>query len=122
LYSDLLLHDMGRALGDTDGYGVFVGAAAGAQNAPAPGPGNAPRTEASGATAQEWRTAPLWGLKDSAPYLHDGRAPTIDRAITLHGGQAADAAHKYAQLSAHRKQQLDAFLTSLAAPARQEAR
>jgi len=24
------------------------------------------------ATAQEWRTPPLWGVRDSGPYLHDG--------------------------------------------------
>ena len=67
----------------------------------------------SGATSQEWRTPPLWGLRDSAPYLHDGRAATVDQAIALHGGQGAAAAQRYAQLSARRKRQLDAFLLSL---------
>jgi hypothetical protein len=38
--------------------------------------------------AQEWRTPPLWGLSDSAPYLHDGRAETVLEAIAQHGGEA----------------------------------
>jgi len=29
----------------------------------------------------------LWGVRDSAPYLHDGRAATIEEAILLHHGQ-----------------------------------
>ena len=36
----------------------------------------------------EWRTPPLWGFRDSGPYLHDGRADTIDHAVALHGGEA----------------------------------
>jgi len=28
------------------------------------------------ARPDEWRTPPLWGVADSAPYLHDGRAAT----------------------------------------------
>jgi CxxC motif-containing protein (DUF1111 family) len=64
----------------------------------------------------EWRTPPLWGLRDSAPYLHDGRAETIDQAIRSHGGQASASAQRYAQLSPRELAQLDAFLRSLAAP------
>ena len=30
------------------------------------------------------RTAPLWGLRARAPYLHDGRASTILQAILFH--------------------------------------
>ncbi|NIR34659.1 MAG: putative sulfate exporter family transporter, partial [Actinobacteria bacterium] len=45
LYSDLLLHDMGVA-------GIPEGAA----------------------SRSELRTPPLWGLRASAPYLHDGTA------------------------------------------------
>src|SRR6185312_8422808 len=43
----------------------------------------------------EWRTPPLWGFRDSGPYLHDGRADTIDQAIALHGGEAANVAQKF---------------------------
>ena len=38
--------------------------------------------------AQEWRTPPLWGVADSPPYLHDGRAYTLEDAIRLHDGEA----------------------------------
>lgn len=114
IYSDLLLHDMSPRLGDTDSYGVFVAQPAGA-GAVAPANGGA-RGGESAATVREWRTPPLWGLRDSAPYLHDGRAPTVDQAVTRHGGQGAPASQRYAQLSPRRKQQLGAFLLSLSAP------
>ncbi|MCA9158050.1 MAG: hypothetical protein KDA72_06970 [Planctomycetales bacterium] len=29
------------------------------------------------ALQREWKTPPLWGGADSAPYLHDGRAETL---------------------------------------------
>ncbi|WP_406695592.1 di-heme oxidoredictase family protein [Singulisphaera sp. Ch08] len=115
VYSDLLLHDMGLGLGDTGSYDVFVGPPAGGEEFAAGG-----RGRAAGATDREWRTPPLWGLRDSGPYLHDGRALTIDRAITLHGGQGAVSARRYAQLSSRRKQQLGAFLNSLCAPAAED--
>lgn len=66
---------------------------------------------------REWRTPPLWGVADSAPYLHDGRAPTLDTAIRLHGGEAARSVEAYRSLSDEDRAKLLAFLTSLAAPA-----
>ncbi|MFZ9888522.1 MAG: di-heme oxidoredictase family protein, partial [Myxococcota bacterium] len=65
VYSDLLLHDMGAALAD----GIEQGEA----------------------TGSEFRTQPLWGLSAVGPYLHDGRAHTIDEAIDFHGGEAQGA-------------------------------
>jgi CxxC motif-containing protein (DUF1111 family) len=65
---------------------------------------------------QEWRTAPLWGLRDSAPYLHDGRADSIEQAIALHGGEAHKVREKFFQLAPRDQQQLVAFLKSLVAP------
>jgi CxxC motif-containing protein (DUF1111 family) len=121
IYTDLLLHDMGPRLADADAYTVFTNtneraksnANAAALPAAAPdGPGGGLAT----ASIREWRTPPLWGLRDSAPYLHDGRATTIDQAIALHGGQAAVAAKRHADLTPRRKQNLEAFLMSLAAP------
>jgi RNA polymerase sigma factor (sigma-70 family) len=113
IYSDLLLHDMGPQLGDSDTYTVFVG-----ESSRAGGPAVTDRPGAGTglATAREWRTPPLWGLRNSAPYLHDGRAATIAQAITLHAGQGAISARRYAELAARRKQQIEAFLLSLAAP------
>jgi CxxC motif-containing protein (DUF1111 family) len=109
IYSDLLLHDMSPRLGDADGYSVFVGDPPGAVAAPVPS-----RSDSS--SVREWRTPPLWGLRDSGPYLHDGRAATIEQAIALHAGQGASSSRRYAELSSRRKRHLAAFLNSLAAP------
>jgi hypothetical protein len=64
----------------------------------------------------EWRTPPLWGFRDSAPYLHDGRARTLDQAVSFHGGEATAIAHRYFTLTAKERRQLEAFLKSLTAP------
>ena len=64
----------------------------------------------------EWRTAPLWGFRDSGPYLHDGRADTLDQAVALHGGEATRPAQNYFGLSPRERRQVEAFLKSLTAP------
>ena len=106
---------MSPELADTASYGAFL---AGADAPPAEGqPGRADtRLRAGIAAEEEWRTTPLWGLRDSAPYLHDGRASTVDEAIRLHGGEATAAAQRYRQLPAREQALLQAFLLSLAAP------
>ena len=63
--------------------------------------------------ADEWLTRPLWGLADSAPYLHDGRAQTVEEAIRLHGGEANRARELYEALSDHERAQLHMFLMTL---------
>jgi CxxC motif-containing protein (DUF1111 family) len=65
---------------------------------------------------REWRTAPLWGVADSAPYLHDGRAATLEEAIQWHGGEATIAKERYQTLSDEEKRDIIAFLLSLRAP------
>jgi CxxC motif-containing protein (DUF1111 family) len=105
LYSDLLLHDMGPELADdASGYGIVrkVAVADGA------------------ASGEEWRTPPLWGVADSGPWLHDGRADTLDYAIRLHDGEAAGATRTYAGLPEADRQTLLAFLGTLTAPASPE--
>ena len=64
----------------------------------------------------EWRTPPLWGVADSAPYLHDGRAATLADAIKLHAGQASSSANRFAGLSDVQQEELIAFLNTLRAP------
>ncbi len=86
-YSDLLLHDMGEALGD----GLTMGEA----------------------TGTEFRTKPLWGLAAVGPYLHDGRATTVDAAIRWHGGEGQKSADAYAALPEVARDELIAFLMSL---------
>ncbi len=66
----------------------------------------------------EWRTPPLWGFRDSGPYLHDGRAETLDQAVALHGGEAALITPKFFRLSATERRQVEAFLKSLTAARR----
>jgi len=87
LFSDLLLHDMGPGLAD----GIVQEAASGS----------------------EFRTAPLWGVRASAPYLHDGRAPTLEAAIAAHGGEAQESVDRFHALGADAVAALVAYLESL---------
>jgi CxxC motif-containing protein (DUF1111 family) len=102
LYSDLLLHRMGM---DLVGGGYY-----GAPTIPVVGP------TVEGPSPTEWRTPPLWGVADSAPYMHDGRAATLEEAISVHGGQGARAARNFAALSPTEQAQLIGFLKTLRAP------
>lgn len=86
LYSDLLLHDMG-SLGD----GIAQGDAG----------------------VREMKTPPLWGVRASAPYLHDGRATTLDAAIRAHDGEAAVARDRYVRMPQALRQSLVDFLNTL---------
>jgi CxxC motif-containing protein (DUF1111 family) len=109
IYSDLLLHRMGPTL---EGGSAYYG--------PAPttptGPPSPSDSMSSRPLADEWRTPPLWGVADSAPYLHDGRAATLEDAITMHGGQGKSSAARYQSLDAGQRAQVLAFLGTLRAP------
>lgn len=65
------------------------------------------------AQSNELRTAPLWGLSASAPYLHDGSARTIVEAILRHGNQAAAARDAFLALSSADREKLLEFLDSI---------
>jgi CxxC motif-containing protein (DUF1111 family) len=109
IYSDLLVHDMGQGLWG-DSYGAFV--------APPAKPGaQKPVTRTDAVHIGEWRTPPLWGCADSAPYLHDGRAETLQAAIKAHGGQAARSAADFAAMPPVAQEKIITFLGSLKAPA-----
>lgn len=89
-FSDLLLHDMGSALGD----GISQGEA---------GP-------------NEFRTAPLWGLGQRVFFLHDGRTSNLVEAIQWHGGrgsEARDVVGRFFSLQDSDRQHLLNFLRSL---------
>jgi CxxC motif-containing protein (DUF1111 family) len=141
IYADLLLHDMGPIL---SGEGSYDDGSSGDDDGPIFPPETIAGTAADtirgaaasaitsvfatqqgqlitvptprGAMRQEWRTPPLWGFRDSGPYLHDGRAETLDQAVAMHGGQGTDAAHKFFELSPRERLQVEAFLKSLVAP------
>ena len=95
LYSDLKRHDMGEGLADH-------------QDETLPEGQIVPR--------QLWLTRPLWGLAQSAPYLHDGRAQNIHEAILWHGGEAQSAVELYRNLKPNEQGLLRAFLMSLGRP------
>jgi Di-haem oxidoreductase, putative peroxidase len=65
----------------------------------------------------EFTTARLWGVADTAPYLHDGRATTLYQAIVLHGGEAQAARDAFVALSPSDKLAIINFLKTLHAPA-----
>ncbi len=103
IYSDLLLHRMGRELQGGGAYG----------EPPVPiSPGN----PLEGPLADEWRTPPLWGVADSAPYMHDGRANTLTDAINAHRGQAARTAREFSRAPQAKREMLISFLETLRAP------
>lgn len=84
-FTDLLLHDIGT--GD-----------------------DVPQGEASGG---EFRTTPLWGVRFRAPFLHDGRAPTMEAAILAHRNQAERSRERFEALGSGERRALFAFLASL---------
>jgi CxxC motif-containing protein (DUF1111 family) len=113
IYSDLLTHDMGENLADPRSIPTAIHL----ETPDVPLPEDAPSTEPySSHTARIWRTPPLWGVRFTAPYLHDGRAATMEEAILLHGGQAGTSLKLYKRLSRKDKQHLLAFVHSLGAP------
>lgn len=87
LYSDLKWHDMGAGLAE-------------------------PIDEA-GNGASVFITETLWGVGSTAPYLHDGRAPTLTAAILAHGGEAQASRDAFAAMSTANKQNLVEFLKNL---------
>lgn len=89
LFSDLKRHDMGAEL-----------------------------SESTGSSRDSWFITPrLWGVADSAPYLHDGRATTLTDAILAHGGEGQAARDGFAALDPVDQVALVTFLKRLRTPA-----
>ena len=86
-FTDFKRHDMGAELSDPD--------------------------DPLGLGASMFLTRSLAGVAVTGPWLHDGRATTLDEAITMHGGAAAESAARYAALDADAQADLIAFLGSL---------
>jgi len=90
LFSDLIVHHMGKGLAD----GITQGAA---------GP-------------DEFRTAPLWGVGQRIFFLHDGRTSNLVEAIKAHKSQGSEAnkvIERFDKLSAQEQQEVIDFLRSL---------
>jgi CxxC motif-containing protein (DUF1111 family) len=90
LWSDLLVHHLGRDLAD----GITQGAA---------GP-------------DEFRTAPLWGVGQRVFFLHDGRTSNLVEAIEAHKSRDSEATKvidRFNKLHAREQQDIINFLRSL---------
>jgi hypothetical protein len=91
LFADLKRHSMGPRLAETFERG-----------------GEIPQ--------DQFTTARLWGIADTAPYLHDGRATTLYQAIEFHGGEAQSVRDAFLSLSAPNQRAILAFLRTLRTP------
>lgn len=87
LYGDLKRHDMGPALAEN--------------------------IDEAGTGATVWKTRELWGVGNTGPWLHDGRATTLEEAIFWHGGEAQVSRDRYAGLSERDRQDIVRFLKNL---------
>lgn len=100
LFSDLKRHKMGPGLEETcEGCGTPPDIGFGR---PIPN--------------DEFITARLWGIADTAPYMHDGRATTLWQAIDAHGGDAGTARSNFLALSASDQEAVIKFLKTLRTP------
>jgi CxxC motif-containing protein (DUF1111 family) len=77
------------------------------------GPELADAVDEIGTGRSVWLTKPLWGVGSTDPYLHDGRATTLDEAIRLHGGEAAAVRDAYLALGEAERAELVAFLQNM---------
>jgi len=101
LYSDLKRHVMGENLQETFDPQETDG---GPEHTV---PGN------------QFLTRPLWGVADTGPWMHDGRALKLSEAILMHEGTDSEAntsIGKYKNLSDQDKEALRTFLSSLRLP------
>lgn len=115
IYSDLLLHDMGPGLSDPM-PGPITNQKTGVTIGPVGYYGNGffgIFEQLPTASMQEWRTPPLWGIADTAPYMHDGRATDLMEAIMMHGGEAAHSRMLFSKLRNQDKRNLIQFLLTL---------
>ncbi|WP_218081807.1 di-heme oxidoredictase family protein [Anthocerotibacter panamensis] len=100
LYSDLKRHEMGAGLAEKNGQ--------------------LSDDKVTGVSPAWFITTKLWGVADSAPYLHDGSAATLPEAIIAHGGEAEEASKAFQMLAARDQEALIAFLKCLKAPRTKE--
>jgi Di-haem oxidoreductase, putative peroxidase len=96
LYSDMKRHDIGPGLAEKNGQ--------------------ISDNKVTGVDPRWFITTKLWGVADTAPYLHDGRAKTLEEAIVAHGGEAEPARQAFQAMSLDDQVHLVQFLKSLRAP------
>jgi CxxC motif-containing protein (DUF1111 family) len=105
VYSDFLLHSIETPPPGGPGGGSYQEP----QPQQLPLPEDHPRP-------REWKTPPLWGVADSAPYFHDGGSPTLLQAILRHSGGASAVTEAFKKLSKQDQDAMLAFLGTLKAP------
>jgi CxxC motif-containing protein (DUF1111 family) len=64
-------------------------------------------------SANQMRTAPLWGIRARNRFMHQGLNVTIFDTIQLHAGQATTARNNFNSLTATQQNNLIAFVLSL---------
>jgi len=64
-------------------------------------------------TANKLRTAPLWGLREKARFMHDLRSLSLEDAIIRHEGEAREPARRFRELTPEDRKALITFLQSL---------
>jgi len=64
-------------------------------------------------TANKLRTAPLWGLREKARFMHDLRSLSLENAIIRHEGEAREPARRFRELSPEDREALITFLRTL---------
>jgi hypothetical protein len=105
LFSDLKRHNMGIYLSDP--------------LPPAPSQGT--DVVDINTRPQEYMTRPLWGVADTGPWMHDGRAMTLKEAILMHGDEssgsdAGPVIEAFEHLSANDQNDVVGFLETLRLP------
>jgi CxxC motif-containing protein (DUF1111 family) len=106
IYSDLMLHSLTSKISDGYTHEILV---------EVPLPDSHPKPD-------EWKTPPLWGVADSAPYFHDGSLGTLQAAILRHEGDALAVTKAYKELPPGDQEAVVAFLKTLKAPPVPQAR
>ncbi len=101
LFSDLRRHKMGKGLKERDGFRQA--------------------TDVAGLVVpeDEFLTRPLWGVGDTGPWLHDGRAQSLEEAILLHrsdGSEANDVIDAFTNLPRGDQDAVIKFLLTLRLP------
>jgi len=116
LLSDLKRHNMGSALSDP--VGDIPGT-----SPPQPIPTQGTDVDNIVNAAQDYMTRPIWGVADTGPWLHDGRALTLRDAILMHGdtatgggSEAAPVIDAFEKLSPADQQAVVDFLLTLRLP------
>ena len=64
-------------------------------------------------TANKLRTAPLWGLRTKARFMHDLGSLSLTDAISRHRGEAHEPARRFGELRPEEREALLTFLKSL---------